>query len=196
MFFKKNKNGPRYIIAGLGNPGKKYEGTRHNIGFDVIDYIAQKENAPIIKSKFLALYSIADISSEKVLLLKPQTYMNLSGQSIKQAANFYKIPVENIIIIYDDISLDVAKIRLRQKGSAGGHNGIKSIIAHLGDVFPRVKVGVGQKPNKEQDLALYVLSDFSKEENEKLKNEYDNIHSGIKLIIKGEMQKAMNELNK
>ncbi len=184
------------MIVGLGNPGTKYDNTRHNIGFCALDYIAKQENIKIQKSKFFALYNTIEIHGEKGILLKPQTYMNLSGKSVSDAAKFYKIPVENIIIIYDDVSLDVGKLRVRTKGSAGGHNGIKSIISHMGDVFPRLKVGVGQKPHPDYDLADWVLSEFSSKEKETLNELYKDIWDCIKLFIKGDRDKAMNKYSK
>lgn len=156
-----------YIIAGLGNPTREYEKTRHNVGFDTIDVLADKLNTSVDEKKFKGLYGRGIIAGEKVILLKPQTFMNLSGESVREAADFYKVDPEHIIVIYDDISLDVGQLRIRKKGSAGGHNGIKNIIAHLGtQEFPRIKVGVGDKPPR-MDLADYVLSRFSKEDREK-----------------------------
>ena len=153
-----------FLIVGLGNPGKEYDGTRHNIGFEVINFIANKYNIDVNRSKFKGVIGEGFIGNEKVILLKPTTYMNLSGESIREVINFYKIDDSGIIIIYDDISLEVGKLRIREKGSAGGHNGIKSIIAHLGgDVFPRIKIGVGQPKG---DLVSHVLGRFNKEEEE------------------------------
>ena len=150
LFGRKEEIIPMYLIVGLGNPGKQYDMTRHNIGFHTIDYIADKYGAKLTKLKFKAVYGEATISGEKVYLVKPQTYMNLSGDSVGEMAQFYKIPPENIIVINDDISLDVGIIRVRPKGSAGGHNGIKSIIAHLGtQEFPRVKVGLVRRVKQE-----------------------------------------------
>ena len=147
-----------YLVIGLGNPGDEYKHTRHNVGFDVIDLMAGKYNVSVNRIKFKGVYGEINIVGEKVILLKPSTYMNLSGESVRKR-HFYKIPNENIIIIYDDISLDVGKLRIRSKGSAGGHNGIKSIIANLSsDIFPRIKIGVGQP---ERSLVNYVLGRFS-----------------------------------
>ncbi len=151
-----------YLVVGLGNPGDEYRHTRHNVGFDVIDLMASKYNVSVNRIKFKGVYGEINISCEKVILLKPSTYMNLSGESVREAASFYKIPNENIIIIYDDISLDVGKLRIRSKGSAGGHNGIKSIISNMSsDIFPRIKIGVGQP---EKSLIPHVLGRFSKED--------------------------------
>ena len=156
-----------FIIVGLGNPTSEYEGTRHNVGFAVIDAIADKYNISVTERKHRAFCGKGIIAGQKVLLVKPQTYMNLSGESVRSALDFYKVdPETEILVIYDDVSLGVGQLRIRKKGSAGGHNGIKNIIAHLGtSVFLRIKVGVGEKP-KENDLADYVLGHFSKEEKE------------------------------
>ncbi|MEG0092308.1 MAG: aminoacyl-tRNA hydrolase, partial [Oscillospiraceae bacterium] len=162
--FLKGSQGADYLVVGLGNPGGKYDGSRHNIGFETIDFIAQKTGTKIIKAKFSGLYGVWQYKDKKVLLLKPQTFMNLSGQSVGEAARFYKIKPENTLIIYDDVSLDVGKVRIRTKGSAGGHNGIKSIIEQIGDEFPRVKIGVGQKPHPDYDLAAWVLGKFTQDD--------------------------------
>lgn len=154
-----------YLVVGLGNPGKQYDMTRHNIGFHTIDYIADKYSAKLKKLKFKSVYGETDINGEKVYLVKPQTFMNLSGEAVGEMARFYKIPPENVIVISDDISLNCGRIRIRQKGSAGGHNGLKSIIYHLNtDVFPRVKIGVGAPTNENYDLADFVLGRFTREE--------------------------------
>ena len=156
-----------FLIVGLGNPGREYDGTRHNIGFEAIDYISSKNNIDINKSKFKVMFGEGFIKGQKVILLKPTTYMNLSGESIREVINFYKIDNNKIIVIYDDISLEIGKLRIREKGSAGGHNGIKSIIANMGtDVFPRIKIGVGQPKG---DLVSHVLGRFNKDEEEDLK---------------------------
>lgn len=186
-----------YIIAGLGNPDRQYEGTRHNAGFDVIDTIADKYNIAVDTKKHRALIGKGVIEGQKVILAKPQTYMNLSGESIISLVEYYKInPEEELIIVYDDISLGVGQLRIRAKGSAGGHNGIKNIIAHLGgQVFPRIKVGVGEKPSK-MDLADYVLGHFSKEEKEEMKDGYKEAVNAVEMMIQGQIQKAMNEYNR
>lgn len=185
-----------YVIAGLGNPTKKYEKTRHNIGFDVIDRLAEKYNINVTDNRHKALCGIGIIEGEKVLLVKPQTFMNLSGESIGAILNFYKVePETNLIVIYDDVSLEPGKLRIRKKGSAGGHNGIKSIIAHTGtQTFQRIKVGVGEKP-KEWDLADYVLGRFSKEEREQVEEAFENAAEAVRYIINGETDKAMNLFN-
>ncbi|MDE6469764.1 MAG: aminoacyl-tRNA hydrolase [Eubacterium sp.] len=185
-----------YIIAGLGNPGAKYEMTRHNAGFLAMDLLAIEEGFDIKRLKHHALVSDVTINGKRCLVMKPQTMMNNSGEAIGEAAKFYKIPSENIIIVYDDISLDVGQTRIRRKGSAGGHNGIKSIIAHLGaESFPRVKVGVGKKPNPEYDLAAWVLGKFPKEQESDLKSALENTTKAIRLIVNDEIDKAMNLYN-
>ena len=186
-----------YIIVGLGNPDKKYQGTRHNVGFDVIDAIAEKYNIAVDTRKHLAYVGKGVIEGQKVLLVKPQTYMNLSGESVRSAVDFYKAdPETEVLIIFDDVSLDVGQLRIRKKGSAGGHNGIKSIISHLGTSnFPRIKVGVGEKP-KGYDLADYVLGKFSKAEQEIMQDGYKQATEAVALIVQDNMEKAMNDFNK
>ena len=186
-----------FIIAGLGNPDRQYEGTRHNAGFDVIDRIAEKYNIAVDTKKHRAYIGKGIIEGQKVILAKPQTYMNLSGESIHSLVDYYKVDEENeLLVVYDDISLDVGQLRIRAKGSAGGHNGIKNIIAHLGtQVFPRIKVGVGEKP-KGYDLADYVLGHFSKAERELMDEGYDSAVRAAELIVSGRLNEAMNEFNR
>ena len=186
-----------FIIAGLGNPDRQYEGTRHNAGFDVIDRIAEKYNIAVDTKKHRACIGKGIIGGQKVILAKPQTYMNLSGESIRSLVDYYKIDEENeLLVVYDDISLDVGQLRIRAKGSAGGHNGIKNIIAHLGtQVFPRIKVGVGEKP-KGYDLADYVLGHFSKAERERMEEGYDHAVRAAEMIVSGQLSEAMNEFNR
>lgn len=196
MLFGKKSGAYDYIIAGLGNPGAKYEMTRHNAGFLAIDMLAMKQNKEIKRLKFHALTCDAEIEGKKCLLMKPQTFMNNSGEAIGEAAKFYKIPPQNIIVLSDDISLDVGKIRIRRKGSAGGHNGLKSIIAHLGsEDFPRVKIGVGKKPNAYMDLADWVLGRFPKELEPQLKEALENANGAISLIVLDKFDRAMNLYN-
>ena len=196
MLFGKKSGAYDYIIAGLGNPGAKYEMTRHNAGFLAIDMLAMKQNKEIKRRKFHALTCDAEIEGKKCLLMKPQTFMNNSGEAIGEAAKFYKIPPQNIIVLSDDISLDVGKIRIRRKGSAGGHNGLKSIIAHLGsEDFPRVKIGVGKKPNAYMDLADWVLGRFPKELEPQLKEALENADGAISLIVQDKFDRAMNLYN-
>lgn len=186
-----------YIIAGLGNPTMQYEGTRHNAGFDVIDALADKYNISVDGRKNRAYIGKGMIEGQKVILVKPQTYMNLSGESIGGLVDYFKVDEEQeLIVIYDDISLPPGQIRIRKKGSAGGHNGIKNIIAHLGtQVFPRIKVGVGEKP-KNFDLADYVLSHFTKAEKEEMQEGYEKAIEAVVKILSGEMEAAMNEYNR
>ena len=185
-----------FIIAGLGNPGKDYKNTRHNIGFDVIDVIAEKHNISVIEKKHRAIIGKGVINGCKVILVKPQTYMNLSGESLREIAEYYKIdPTEELIVIADDISLDVGNIRIRKKGSAGGHNGLKSMIAQLGtDQFMRVKMGVGEKP-KGYDLADYVLGHFTGEERKVMDEAAKAAETAIVMMLQGEVDAAMNRFN-
>lgn len=185
-----------YLIAGLGNPGREYENTRHNAGFASIDRLAEKNHISIDMKKFQALCGTGYIGGQKVLLLKPQTYMNLSGESLRAACDFFKIdPEQELIVIYDDISLAPGQLRIRAKGSAGGHNGIKSIILHLGtQVFLRVKVGVGEKPQG-WDLADYVLGHFSKEEQQVMQESFDRAADAAAALLSEEVQQVMNEYN-
>ena len=186
-----------FIIVGLGNPSKEYEGTRHNAGFEVIERISDKYNISVDTKKHRALIGKGIIEGQKVILAKPQTFMNLSGESVRSLLDYYKVDEEQeLIVIYDDISLDNGQIRIRAKGSAGGHNGIKNIIAHLGgQVFPRVKVGVGEKPSK-YDLADYVLGHFSKEEQVLMDEGYAHAIHAVEMILEGDISAAMNEYNR
>ena len=181
-----------FVIVGLGNPTAQYEGTRHNAGFDVIDVLAEKYNISVDARKCRAFCGKGVIAGQKVLLVKPQTYMNLSGESVGGIVNYYKIdPESDLLVIYDDISLDVGQLRIRKKGSAGGHNGIKSIIAHLGTtVFPRIKVGVGEKP-KNYDLADYVLGHFSKQERELMEEGYEHASDAVEQIVQGDRKSVV-----
>lgn len=181
------------LIVGLGNPGKQYEQTRHNIGFDVIDYMANKYNIDVNRKKFKGICGEGFIENKKVILLKPLTYMNLSGESIRELANFYKLEDDEIIVVYDDISLDIGRLRIREKGSAGGHNGIKSIIQNLGgDKFPRVKVGVGQPKD---NLVNHVLGKFSKEDREHIEKVIPVVSDAIVEIVKNDAKESMNKFN-
>lgn len=185
-----------YIIAGLGNPGKEYEHTRHNVGFDTIDFIAQKNGISVTEKKAKALVGSGYIEGQKVLLVKPQTFMNLSGDSISELVNFYKIDPEELIVIYDDISLEPGNLRIRRKGSAGGHNGMKSIIARCGsDGFPRVKVGVGAKPDG-WDLAAHVLARFSNDDRALVEEAIADAADAVRLMVSDEVDEAMNLYNK
>lgn len=186
-----------FIVVGLGNPTKEYEGTRHNVGFAVIDKLADKYNIDVTTKKHRAYIGKGMIEGQKVILAKPQTFMNLSGESVRSLLDYYKIDeTEELIVIYDDISLDVGQLRIRAKGSAGGHNGIKNIIAHLGgQVFPRIKVGVGEKPPK-YDLADYVLGHFGKAEQEKMDEGFDDAIKAVAQIVSGDIESAMNQFNR
>ena len=199
MFFGKKKmatGNVDYIIVGLGNPGGEYEATRHNAGFIVIDMLAEECSCAVTKLKFKSLYGTAQIGDKKCILMKPQTYMNNSGEAVRDAAAFYKIPAERIIVISDDISLDVGKLRIKRKGSDGGHNGLKSIIYQLqSDNFARIKMGVGKKPHPEYDLAAWVLSRFKNDEVESLKSAAKNACDAIKLIVGEKIDMAMNKFN-
>ena len=182
-----------FLIVGLGNPGKEYEGTRHNIGFEAVDYIADKYNIELNRIKFKGIFGEGMINGKKVILLKPTTYMNLSGESIREVVNFYKISNEDIIVIYDDISLEVGRLRIREKGSHGGHNGIKSIIANLSsDVFPRVKIGVG---GPKGDLVSHVLGKFSNSEIEVLRESIMATSEAVATILSRDTKEAMNKFN-
>ena len=184
-----------YIIAGLGNPSREYEKTRHNAGFDAVDILADKLGVRIEERKHRALCAKGIIGGERVLLMKPQTFMNLSGESIRDAADFYKVDPEHIIIMYDDISLEVGQLRIRTKGSAGGHNGIKNIIAHLGtQEFPRIKIGVGGKPPR-MDLADYVLSRFPAEERKIMETAFRDAAEAAGVLIAEGPDAAMNRFN-
>ncbi len=184
------------IIAGLGNPGREYENTRHNAGFMVLDALADKLGADISERKHKALCGKAVIGGQKVILLKPQTYMNSSGESIRAAVDYYKVAPEDILVIYDDISLAPGQLRIRAKGSAGGHNGIKSIIAHLGtQEFPRVKVGIGEKPPR-MDLADYVLGHFSEGEKRIMADAVKEAADAVCEIVNVGIEQAMNDHNR
>ena len=184
-----------YLLVGLGNPGKKYEGSRHNAGFDAIDFAAQKYGVKIIKARFDALTGTGCIDGHGVLFLKPQTFMNLSGVSVQKAAAYYKILPKNIIVMFDDISLAPGRIRVRREGSAGGHNGIKSIIDNIGKEFPRIKIGVGAKPHPEYDLADWVLGHFTEDDKKSIMSRCDDICAAVELIMKGQYEAAMSKYN-
>lgn len=182
-----------FLIIGLGNIGKEYNNTRHNIGFDAIDKIAEEYNISINRKKFKGEYGEGFIGGEKTLIIKPTTYMNLSGECVREVMDFYKLTNEDILVIYDDISLEVGKLRIREKGSAGGHNGIKSIIAHLGtDEFSRIKIGVGQPKG---DLVNYVLGNFSKVDREILNDSLLAVAKASEVVIKEDTKTAMNQFN-
>ena len=185
-----------HIICGLGNPGEKYEKTRHNAGFLAMDVICQRYGARCDRAKFKALVGEATVGDIRVLLMKPQTFMNLSGEAVAEAARFYKIPAENVIVISDDVAQDIGRVRIRKSGSAGGQKGLKSIIDHLKtDTFPRIRIGVGQKPNPEYDMADWVLGKFPKEDEKPLNAVLNVVPDVLTLILKGDFDKAMCDYN-
>ncbi|MDE5582170.1 MAG: aminoacyl-tRNA hydrolase [Ruminococcus sp.] len=187
---------PEYIIAGLGNFGMQYDNTRHNAGFYVADMLAEQYGTEINRLQFKGKTGEVTIDGTKCLLLKPTTYMNNSGESIVQAMQFYKLDISRLIVVCDDISLDCGKIRIRRKGSHGGHNGLRSIADLTGsEDFQRIKVGVGKKPHPDYDLAKWVLGKFSKEDSGKIKISAENACEALKLMVKGETDKAMNRFN-
>ena len=187
---------PEFLVVGLGNPGNKYTLTRHNAGFLCLDMLADKLNFRIDRLKFKALICDTTVNGHRCIIMKPQTFMNNSGEAVRECAAFYKIPAEKVIVIYDDISLDVGKLRIRRKGTDGGHNGIKSIIYHLNsDQFPRIKVGCGKKPHPDFDLADWVLSEFKKDEQKALEPALDNACKALELLLDNQIDKAMNQFN-
>ena len=183
---------PEYIVAGLGNPGREYEETRHNAGFLAIDYVAEKLGVKINRAKYDSLCAEARIGDKNVLLMKPQTYMNRSGTAISAAAEFYKIPAQNILVLCDDITQNPGKIRIRKSGSAGGHNGLKNIIEYNGsDKFPRIRIGVGAKPSPEYDLADWVTGKIPAEDKKAISARFGDIEKAIPLILSGDYERAM-----
>lgn len=185
-----------HIVVGLGNPGGEYAGTRHNAGFLAIDYLAERLGVAIDRAKYRALVAEATVGERRVLLMKPQTFMNLSGEAVREAAAFYHVAPENVIVIYDDVTLDIGRLRVRGKGSDGGHNGMKSIIYQLkSDAFPRVRVGVGKKPHPDFDLADFVLSAFTAEEVKALTATFDTVKRGIELLLAGDLAAAQQVCN-
>lgn len=196
MFFHRSAGGASWLLVCLGNPGDQYDNTRHNVGFMVADQLGERYGLPIQKLKFKALTNIFSISGEKVLVMKPVTYMNLSGEAVRPAADFYKIPPEHILVISDDTALDVGKLRIRKGGSAGGHNGLKSIIQHLGtDQFPRIRVGVGKKPHPDYDLADWVLGKFQGEDKKAIDAAMVRCADAVECYIKEGPDRAMNKFN-
>ncbi|BFJ85303.1 aminoacyl-tRNA hydrolase [Ruthenibacterium sp. TH_2024_36131] len=194
MFFQKPSS-VEFLIVGLGNPGAKYAGTRHNAGFDALDWAARRWGIRVDRARFDALTGTGEAAGHKVLLLKPQTFMNLSGQAVGKAAAFYKVPAQNVIVLFDDISLAPGRLRLRKAGSAGGHNGVKSIISQIGQEFPRVKIGVGAKPHPEYDLADWVLSRFSPDERKAMEARYDDVADALEMMMKGQFEAAQSRYN-
>lgn len=196
LFGKRTSGGAEWLIVGLGNPGDKYENTRHNVGFMTVDILAERLRIPVQKLKYKALTNTAELGGQKVLLMKPVTYMNLSGEAVRQAADFYKIHPERVLVISDDVSLPVGKLRIRAGGSAGGHNGLKNIIAQLGsDRFPRVKIGVGEKPHPDYDMADWVLSKFSGEDKKAIDAAILRAADAVECLLKEGPDRAMNRFN-
>ena len=195
MFLKK-EGGVTWLLVCLGNPGDQYENTRHNVGWMVADEVADRQNVPIQRLKFKALTNILTISGEKVLVMKPVTYMNLSGEAVRPAADFYKVPPEHILVVSDDTALAVGRLRIRKSGSAGGHNGLKNIIQQLGtDQFPRLRVGVGEKPHPDYDLADWVLGRFTGEDKKAIDASVRRAADAVECILKDGLDRAMNKFN-
>ena len=193
---KTKQEGDEWLVAGLGNPEPRYDGTRHNAGFEALDELAKRWNISINRSKFQGLYGAGTVDGRKVVLLKPLTYMNLSGDSIAPLAAFFKIPADHVIVLCDDIAQAPGKIRIRRQGSAGGHNGLKSIIARLGSQeFPRIRIGVGEKPSPDADLANWVLGHFSPEDKKAVEGRYGDIEDAARLIFDGSIEQAMSRHN-
>ena len=197
MFFDRNRSsGAEWLVVGLGNPGDKYENTRHNVGFLTVDELAERARVPVQRLKHRALTNTVELGGARVLLMKPVTYMNLSGEAVGEAARFYKIPPERVLVISDDVSLPIGKLRIRKGGSAGGHNGLKSIIQHLGtDQFPRVRMGVGQKPHPDYDLADWVLGKFQGEDKKVMDEAVKRAADAVECILKEGADRAMNRFN-
>ena len=196
MLFGNKSSAVDWLIVGLGNPGQKYENTRHNMGFLTVDLLSEKTGVKLNKVKFKSAYNIMTFADCKCLVMKPQTYMNLSGEAVREAVQFYKIPADHVLVIYDDISLPVGKLRVRPTGSAGGHNGIKNIIAHLGtQEFPRVKIGVGAPGGEEHDMIDHVIGVPSKADQKILAESFERAVDAAECIIRYGCQKAMNQFN-
>jgi len=196
MLFGNRSSAVDWLIVGLGNPGQKYANTRHNMGFLTVDLLAEKAGEKLNKVKFKSAYNIFRFAGQKCLVMKPQTYMNLSGEAVREAVQFYKIPADHVLVIYDDISLPVGKLRVRPTGSAGGHNGIKNIIAHLGTQdFPRVKIGVGAPAGEEKDMIDWVIGAPSQADRKILLEAFEKAIGAAACIIENGCQKAMNDFN-
>lgn len=196
MFFSKRPGPVEWLVVGLGNPGPKYDWTRHNMGFLVIDQLADREHIPVQRLKHKSLTNTAVLGGQSVLLMKPTTYMNLSGEAVGEAARFYKIPPERVLVISDDVSLPQGKLRIRRSGSAGGHNGLKNIIAHLGtDQFPRIKVGVGGKPHPDHDMADWVLGKFSGPDRKVMEEAIARAADAVTLYLEKGADQAMAKFN-
>lgn len=195
MLFQMKQTGIDWLIVGLGNPGRQYEDTRHNAGFAALDAAADAWDIRVVRAKFSALTGTGEVGGSKVLLLKPQTFMNNSGEAVGAATAFYKLPPERVIVLFDDVSLAPGRLRVRRSGSAGGHNGIKSIIAAIGQDFPRVKIGVGEKPHPEYDLADWVLGKPSGDDRKAIASRTDDVRGAVEMILKGQLDAAMSKYN-
>ena len=196
LFGRKNTSGVEWLLVGLGNPGDKYDNTRHNVGFAAIDQLAEELRVPVQKLKYRALTQTVELGGAKVLLMKPITYMNLSGEAVGEAARFFKIPADHVLVLSDDVSLPVGKLRIRKGGSAGGHNGLKGIIQHLGtDQFPRVKIGVGEKPHPDYDMADWVLGKFTGEDLKTISQAIQRAGKAAECYIHDGPDQAMNRFN-
>ena len=196
MLFQRDSGGAAWLIVGLGNPGEKYENTRHNVGFQVIDELAERQGKPVQRLKFKALTGLLTIGGEKALVMKPVTYMNLSGEAVRPAADFYKLPPERILVISDDVALAAGRLRIRAKGSAGGHNGLKNIIQHLGtDQFPRIRVGVGEKPHPDYDLADWVLGRPQGEDKKAIDAAVKRAADAVECILTQGLERGMGKFN-
>ncbi|MBU5435435.1 aminoacyl-tRNA hydrolase [Pseudoflavonifractor sp. MSJ-37] len=196
MFFGRSSGPVTWLVVGLGNIGDKYENTRHNVGFEVADELAGRADVPIQKLKYHALTNTVEIAGERVLLMKPTTYMNLSGEAVGEAARFFKVPADHVLVISDDVSLPVGRLRIRRGGSAGGHNGLKNIIQHLGtDQFPRVKVGVGEKPHPDYDMADWVLGKFQGEDRRTMDTAVKRAADAVECFLAQGAEKAMSRYN-
>ena len=198
MFFRSNPaGGAEWLIVGLGNPGPKYDGTRHNAGFMALDWLSDKWGGKVTRAKFQGLYDTVTVDGRKVTLLKPQTFMNLSGHSVGALADFFKIPPQRVIVLCDDVTQAPGKLRIRPSGSAGGHNGLKDIIACLGSQeFPRVRIGVGEKPHPDYDLADWVLGRLSAEDRKALEGRFADVEDAVRLIMDGRLNEAQNRHNR
>lgn len=190
-----SRGGPQFLIVGIGNFSPKYLGTRHNAGFLAVDFLAARLGANLSRSRFRSLCGEAAVAGQRALLMKPLTYVNLSGEAAGEAARFYKIPPERVVVICDDTALPLGKLRIRAEGSAGGHNGLKSLIDHLGEGFPRVRIGIGGKPHPDMDLADYVLSQFTAAERKQLDEVFARAADAVELIVAGKLQEAQSQFN-
>ena len=196
MFFGDKSAGVSWLVVGLGNIGDQYEGTRHNVGFQVVDELAERAGLPVQKLKYRALTNTAQVGGEKVLLMKPVTFMNLSGEAVRPAADFYKISPDHVLVLSDDVALPVGKLRVRRGGSAGGHNGLKDLIRHLGtDQFPRIKIGVGEKPHPDYDMADWVLGKFQGEDKKIIDQAVKRAADAVELLLSQGVDKAMSRYN-